>query len=71
MKIARDAGPMDDAFFAKLGEDPRAIEEVISTVLKVPVKVMEVIPRHTLTNVGSRGVKLDNYSEIMFKAELL
>ena len=71
LKIARNAGPMDDVFFSKIGEDLQAIEEIISTVLDVPVKVENAVPQFTIMNIGSRGVRLDNYAEIIVEAELL
>ena len=70
-KIARNAGPLDDVFFAKIGEDLQAIEEIISTILNVPVKVKSAVPQFTITNIGSRGVRLDNYAEIIAETELL
>ncbi|MBQ1348205.1 MAG: PD-(D/E)XK nuclease family transposase, partial [Aeriscardovia sp.] len=69
-RFAKNASPMDDVVFQKLGEDPLAIEEIISTILGVPVKVKSAIPQYTVFNVGSRSVRLDNYSEIMVEAEL-
>ena len=71
IKLARAAGPMDDVFFTKLGEEAGAIEEVVRTVSGIPVRVKRAIPQYTITNIGSRGVRLDNYSEIVVEAELL
>ena len=71
IKLARKAGPMEDVFFKKLGEDLDAIEEIISTVLDVPVKVVSAIPEFVITNIGSRGVRLDNFAEIAVETELL
>ena len=71
LKLARDAGPLDDEFFNKIGEDLEAIEEIIATVLNVPIKVISTVPQYSITNIGSRGVRLDNYAEIIVEAELL
>ena len=70
LKLARTAGPLSDVFFTKLSEDIATTEEIISTVLNVPVKVKSSIPQFTITNIGSRGVRLDNYAEIIVEVEL-
>ena len=70
LKLARTAGPLDDVFFTKLAEDIATIEEIVSTVLNVPVKVKSTIPQFTITNIGSRGVRLDSFAEIIVEAEL-
>ncbi|MBQ9008825.1 MAG: PD-(D/E)XK nuclease family transposase, partial [Clostridia bacterium] len=69
--LAANIGPMDNQFFIKVGEDPRAIEEIIVTVLGVPVRVVSAVPEYTILHIGSRGVRLDNYAEIRVEAELL
>lgn len=69
--LVRSLSPMDDAFFTRLGEDPDAIGEVISTVLRVPVRVVSSTPQYTILNLGSRGVRLDNLAEIVVEAEIL
>ena len=64
-------GPLDDVVFTKIGEDSLAVEEIISTIMGVAVKVKTAIPQYTISNIGSRGVRLDNYAEIIVEAELL
>ena len=71
LKLARNVGPMEDVFFNKVGEDLAAIEEIIQTILDVPLKARKAIPQFMITNMGSRGVRLDNYAEIIVEAELL
>ena len=68
--FAKTAGPLDDFFFTKLGEDIATVEEIISTVLNIPVKVKNAVPQFAITNIGSRGVRLDNFAEIIFEVEL-
>ncbi len=36
---AREMDPIDDIFFNKMGESPEVCEEIISTVLQMPVNV--------------------------------
>ena len=61
---ARKMGPMDDAFFNVLAEDPGTMEEIISAALGVSVKVKRVIPQYVIAGFGTRGVRLDSFSEI-------
>ena len=72
---ARKMGPMDDAFFNVLADDPGTMEEIISAVLGVAVKVKRVIPQYVIAGFGTRGVRLDAFSEIepvvVASAELL
>ena len=62
---ARKMGPMDDPFFSRLGMDPGAIEEVISAALGVAVTVKSQEPQFTIPGFGTRGVRLDSFSEIV------
>ena len=43
--------PMDDVFFSKMAEDASAIQEVISTIVGIPVIVLEVVPQYTITGI--------------------
>ena len=74
ISASRKMGPMDDIFFNKMGEDPGAIGEVISTVLGIPVIVRDVIPQYTITGIGNRGVRLDAFAsavpEVIVAAEI-
>ena len=65
INASRKMGPMDDIFFNKMGEDPDAIGEVISTVLGVTVIVRDVIPQYTITGIGGRGVRLDAFAMVI------
>ena len=40
----RRMNPIDDLFFARIAENPDAVEEIISTILGVTIKVMSVHP---------------------------
>ena len=62
---SRKMGPMDDIFFNKLGEDKEAIEEIISAVLGIKVKVRYTIPQYTITGIGNRGVRLDAFATVI------
>lgn len=66
-KVAKEAGPLDDVFFIKLGEDALTIEEIISTILNIPIKVKNAVPQYSITNIGSRGVRLDNYAKSLLR----
>ena len=69
---AKKLRPISSIFFSKLAESPEACEEIISTVLNFPVKVLSVIPESTITNLQGRGVRLDALAEVVaVKAELL
>ena len=70
LKVAQNAGPMTDTFFQLIGEDKKAIGEIISAVLGVSVEVKESVPQYSILNVGSMGVRLDDYAEIEVTAEL-
>ena len=68
--------PIDDIFFNKMGESPEVDEEIISTILQVPVKVLKVIPQNTIASLQGRGVRLDALADVIVpgiqvKAELL
>lgn len=65
INASRKMGPMDDIFFNKMGEDPDAIGEVISTVLGIPVIVRDVIPQYTIAGIGNRGVRLDAFAAVI------
>ena len=65
INASRKMGPMDDIFFNKMGEDPDAIGEVISTVLGIPVIVRDVIPQYTIAGIGNRGVRLDAFATVI------
>lgn len=71
LKMAANASPMVDVFFDLLGEDKEAIGEIISTIIGVHVRVLNTVPQYSISNVGSMGVRLDNYSENVVEAELL
>ena len=58
-------GPMDDIFFNKLGEDAEAVGEIISTALGKKVRVRYTIPQYTITEIGSRGVRLDAFASVV------
>ena len=62
INASRKMGPMDDIFFNKMSEDPDAIGEVISTVLRIPVIVRDVVPQYTIAGIGNRGVRLDAFA---------
>ncbi|MBR1627812.1 MAG: PD-(D/E)XK nuclease family transposase, partial [Lachnospiraceae bacterium] len=71
IEASRKMGPMDDVFFNKLGESDGAIEEVISTVLGMPIIVREVVPQYTIAEMGSRGVRLDSFATIVPQAHVV
>ena len=62
---SRKMGPMDDIFFNRMGEDPEAIGEVISTVLGISVIVKNAVPQYTIAGIGNRGVRLDAYATVV------
>ena len=73
---AKELNPIDDVFFNKMGESPEVNEEIISTILQVPVKVLKVIPQNTIASLQGRGVRLDALADVIVpgiqvKAELL
>ncbi|MCR5686051.1 MAG: hypothetical protein K6G81_11675 [Lachnospiraceae bacterium] len=72
---AREMNPIDDIFFNKMGESPEVCEEIISTVLQMPVKVIKVVPQNMIASLQGRGVRLDALADtlpgIQVEAELL
>ena len=72
---AKQLNPIDDIFFNKMGESSEVCEEIISTILQCPVKVLQVIPQNTIASLQGRGVRLDALADalpaIEVKAELL
>ncbi len=70
-KSAAMMTPMDDVFFNKMAEDANAIQEVISTILGMPVIVIEVVPQCTITGIGNRGVRLDSFARVKLAPEVL
>ena len=71
IETSKKMGPMDDVFFNKLGENAGAIEEVISTILGIPIIVREVVPQYTITEIGSKGVRLDSFATIAPQARVV
>ena len=61
---ARTLVPMDDVMFTKMAEDAATCEEVISTILGVRVRVLDVISQSTIANLQGRGVRLDALADI-------
>ncbi len=47
---AREMNPIDDIFFKKRGESPEVCEEIISTVLQMPVEVIKVVPQNMIAS---------------------
>ena len=69
---AKKLRPISSIFFAKMAESSEACEEIITTVLQFPIKVLQVIPENTITNLQGRGVRLDALAEvIVVEAEIL
>ena len=72
---ARELNPIDDIFFNKMGESAEVCEEIISTILQCPVRVLRVVPQNTIASLQGRGVRLDALADvkpvIRVKAELL
>lgn len=72
---AKQLNPIDDVFFNKMGESPEVCEEIISTILQYPVKVLRVVPQNTIASLQGRGVRLDALADAVpafeVKAELL
>ena len=69
---AKKLRPISSIFFGKLAESTEVCEEIISTVLHFPVKVLSVIPESTINNLQGRGVRLDALADvIVVEAELL
>ena len=64
---AKELNPIDDVFFVKMGESPEVCEEIISTVLQFPIKVLRVIPQNTIQNLQGRSVRLDALAEVVVK----
>ena len=48
---AKQLNPIDDVFFNKMGESPEVCEEIISTILQYPVKVLRVVPQNTIASL--------------------
>ena len=46
-----------------MGESKEVCEEIISTILQFPVKVLRVVPQNTIANIQGRGVRLDAFKE--------
>lgn len=55
---------IDDTFFQKMAEDKGFCEEMLSAILKQPVKVLEVIPQDSIKNLQGRSVVLDALCEL-------
>ena len=72
---AKQLNPIDDIFFNKMGESTEVCEEIISTILQYPVKVLRVIPQNTIASLQGRSVRLDALADAIpvfeVKAELL
>ena len=51
--------PIDDVMFQKICESKATCQEIISTVLGEPVKVLEVVPQDSIGNLQGRSVRLD------------
>ncbi len=72
---AKQLNPIDDIFFNKMGESLEVCEEIISTILQYPVKVLRVIPQNTIASLQGRGVRLDALADVIpifeVEAELL
>ena len=55
-----------------MGESPEVDEEIISTILQFPVKVLRVIPQSTIANLQGRSVRLDVLADVVrVEAELM
>ena len=71
---AKQLNPIDDIFFNKMGESTEVCEEIISTILQYPVKVLRVIPQNTIASLQGRSVRLDALADAIpvfeVKAEL-
>ena len=48
---AKELNPIHSIFFSKMGESPEVDEEIISAILQIPVKVLNVITESTLANL--------------------
>ena len=48
VKQARELNPIDDIFFNKMAEDKAVCAEIISTILRVKVEVLSVVPQDSL-----------------------
>ena len=72
---AKQLNPIDDIFFNKMGESLEVCEEITSTILQYPVKVLRVIPQNTIASLQGRGVRLDALADVIpifeVEAELL
>ncbi len=51
--------PFDDVMFQKICENKATCQEIISTVLGEPVRVLEVVPQDSIGNLQGRSVRLD------------
>ena len=51
--------PFDDVMFQKICENKATCQEIISTVLWEPVRVLEVVPQDSIGNLQGRSVRLD------------
>ena len=51
--------PFDDVMFQKICESKAVCQELISTILGEPVKVVEVVPQDSIGNLQGRSVRLD------------
>lgn len=67
---AKQLNPIDDVFFNKMGESAEVCEEIISTILQVPVKVLRVSPQDTITNLQNRSVRLDALADVKSAIEV-
>lgn len=57
---AKKLNPIDDLMFQKMAEDPAFCEEILQVILSKPdLKIVEVIPQYTGTNLQGRSVILD------------
>ena len=56
--------PIDDAMFQKMCEDPETCQEIISTILDEPVRVISVVPQNSIGNLQGRAVRLDALCEL-------
>ena len=56
--------PIDDAMFQKMCEDEATCQEIITTILDEPVKVISVVPQNSIGNLQGRAVRLDALCEL-------
>ena len=67
---ARELNPIDDIFFSKMGESPEVCEEIISTILQFPVRVLRVVPQYSIVNLQNRSVRLDAFADVERKFQV-